>query len=457
MNYQEIADSIVGKIGGVNNIKHMTHCATRLRMSIVNNKKVEKDSIGNISGVLGVVESGGQLQVILGQHVSHVFSAIQGMQENSDTSNNVVTEEAENTKQGIIPIILDTITGIFTPVLSAITGAAMVKTLVIVLTLAGLLSKESQTYVVLNFISDAAFLFLPMMLAYSAAQKFKMNTYVAMTLSGVLLHPVFMGMVKSNTPISFLDMNIPLVPYGSTVIPIILVIWFASYIERMSEKVSPKAILFFMKPFMTLLIVAPIALLVIAPLGVYVGKGLGFGIDYVNAHVTWLLPIIFGVFSPIFVMTGMHYAVTIPIVLTSIAAHGFDMAGAGFLMANIAEGAAALAVARLAKDTDFKAMANSAGFTGLLGITEPALYGVNLKYRKPFYAVMIAGGIAGLYVGVNSVKRLSFAPTGITTLPIFIDPQNSMNIVHAIIGLAISFTIAYVLTTIFMRKDARIK
>ncbi len=427
-------------------------------MAIVDGDSVDKDAIGKITGVLGVVESGGQLQIILGQHVSHVFHLLENV--NNNENGQTVTEKIDqknNTKQSIVSTVLDTITSIFTPILSAITGAAMVKTLIIVLTLSELLSKESQTYLVLNFISDSAFLFLPMMLAYSAAQKFKMNTYLAMTLAGCLLHPVFIGMVKSKTPMSFLDINIPLVPYGSTVIPIILVIWFASHVEKMAERFSPKAILFFMKPFITLLISAPVALIIIAPLGIYVGEGLGVGIDYVNNHMTWLLPVIFGVLSPIFIMTGMHYAVTIPIVITSIAAHGFDMVGAGFFMANIAQGAAAFAVARLAKETDFKSMANSAGMTALLGITEPALYGVNLKHRKPFYAVMIAGGIAGLYVGINGVKRLALAPTGLTTLPIFIDPLNSMNIVHVIIGLIMSFSIAYALATVLMRNNEDIK
>jgi PTS system beta-glucosides-specific IIC component len=151
-------------------------------------------------------------------------------------------------------------------------------------------------------------------------------------------------------------------------------------------------------------------------------------------------------------MTGMHYAVTIPLVITSLTAYGFDMVGVGYLVSNIAQGAAALAVGRLAKDSEFKSVANAAGFTGLLGITEPALYGVNLKFRKPFYSVMISGGIAGLYVGLFGVKRLALAPTGITTLPVFIDPTNSMNFVHAIIGACIGFVLSFVLTTILMKK-----
>lgn len=163
---------------------------------------------------------------------------------------------------------------------------------------------------------------------------------------------------------------------------------------------------------------------------------------------------IFGIFGPVFIMLGMHYAVTIPIVIQSLTSYGFDMIGAGFLVANVAQGAAAFAVARQVKnDPDFKVLANSAAFTALLGVTEPAIYGVNLKLKKPFYAVMVAGGIGGLFVGLMGVKRLALAPTGLLTLPIFADPNNTMNIIYAIIGAAISFVLAYVLTTVLLKKS----
>lgn len=451
MNYNKTANEIMSEIGGASNISHMTHCATRLRITLVNSGNSDREQLKKIKGILGVVESGGQLQIIIGQNVSHIFAVLDNILKNSDAPQNH-TDVAAGQKLSIFSRVLDTITGIFTPLLSAITGAAMVKVLLIVLTITGLVSKQSDIYTVLSFVSDTAFYFLPVMLAYSAAQKFKMNPYVAMTLGGVLMHPVLAQLKSAKGTLVFLGLDIPLVSYGATVIPIILVVWIASYMERVAERVSPKSIVFFMKPFLTVLIMAPLALTIIAPLGVYLGEGLGAGIDYINANVTWLLPVVFGVLSPIFIMTGMHYAVTIPLVITSLTAYGFDMVGVGYLVSNIAQGAAALAVGRLAKDSEFKSVANAAGFTGLLGITEPALYGVNLKFRKPFYSVMISGGIAGLYVGLFGVKRLALAPTGITTLPVFIDPTNSMNFVHAIIGACIGFFLSFVLTTILMKK-----
>lgn len=460
MNYQQLAKDIIERIGGLNNIKDVTHCATRLRFTLNTMDPVDKTTLSALPGVLGAVESSGQFQVILGQQVGHVFSAITQLKNTMnpagfavDSPSVAINSSTLKKKENGISSLLGIISGIFTPILPAISGAAMIKTLLIVLVMLGVMDKTSQTSMVLNFAADTTFYFLPIMLAYTAAMKFSMNPFVAMTLGGMLLHPTFTALVASHTPISFLNVPVSLVHYGSTVIPIILVVWIASWAEKLAEKLSPGAILFFMKPFLTLLIMVPLALTVIAPFGDYIGKALGVGISYVNDHCIWLLPFIMAVFSPIFIMTGMHYAVTMPITFQSLATNGFDMIGAGFLVSNIAQGAAALAAARFATDRDFKALANGAGFTALLGITEPALYGVNLKLKKPFYAVLLAGGIGGLFVGIMGVKRMTLAPTGLTTLPVFIDPGNSMNIVYAIMGAAISFCAAYLLTTVLMKYE----
>ena len=197
----------------------------------------------------------------------------------------------------------------------------------------------------------------------------------------------------------------------------------------------------------------PLALVVIGPLGYLVGQGLEIVLNSLQEHAVWVLPFIFGALSPIFIMTGMHYAVTIPLVLQSIASNGFDMLGIGFLVANMAQAGAAIAVGRSASKTDIKSLAFSSGFTALLGVTEPALYGVNLKYKKPFLAVIIAGASSGLLAGILNIKRMTFAPTGLTTLPIFIDPNNQWNLIFAIGVSILSFLLSFVLTTIFVMKD----
>ncbi|MUG23303.1 PTS sugar transporter [Paenibacillus macerans] len=457
MDYKSTANTIMKEIGGRGNVNQLTHCATRLRFTLKDSEKVNQQKMKAIPGILGIVNSGGQFQVIIGQDVARVYNEIIPLlsentpeQEEIKEADSVVPDK----KESVISRLLGTISGIFTPILPAITGAAMLKTLLILLTMTNIMSKETQTYAILNFVSDAAFYFLPVMLAFSAANKFKMNPMMAVSLGGVLLHPSFAAMVEAKNPVYFLGIPVSLVSYGSSVIPIILVVWAASYVERFADRVTPKSVRFFMKPLITLLVMAPVALIFIAPLGNIVGTYVAMGIDFLNNHFIWILPLIFGIFGPVFIMMGMHYAVTIPIVIQSITTYGFDMIGAGFLVANVAQGAAAFAVARQIKnDPDFKVLANSAAFTALLGVTEPAIYGVNLKLKKPFYAVLVAGGISGLFVGLMGVKRLALAPTGLLTLPIFADPNNMMNIVYAIIGAAISFVLAYFLTTLLLKKS----
>ncbi|MEK4880690.1 MULTISPECIES: PTS transporter subunit EIIC [Paenibacillus] len=457
MDYKGAANTLIEEVGGRGNVDQLTHCATRLRFTLKDSEKADQQKIKAIPGILGVVNSGGQFQVIVGQDVVRIYNEVVPLL-NENTSDHKETKkvvsDVPEKKESVISRLLGTISGIFTPILPAITGAAMLKTLLIILTMTHIMSKETQTYAILNFVSDAAFYFLPVMLAFSAANKFKMNPMMAVSLGGVLLHPSFTAMVAAKEPVHFLGMPVSLVAYGSTVIPIILVIWIASYVERFADRVTPKSVRFFMKPLITLLVMAPVALIFIAPLGNIVGTYVALGIEFLNNHLLWGLPLIFGIFGPVFIMLGMHYAVTIPIVIQSLTSYGFDMIGAGFLVANVAQGAAAFAVARQVKnDPDFKVLANSAAFTALLGVTEPAIYGVNLKLKKPFYAVMVAGGIGGLFVGLMGVKRLALAPTGLLTLPIFADPNNTMNIIYAIIGAAISFVLAYVLTTVLLKKS----
>jgi PTS system beta-glucosides-specific IIC component len=304
----------------------------------------------------------------------------------------------------------------------------------------------------MNLAGDAVFFFLPIMLAYTAAQKFGMNPFMAMTIGGMLLHPSFTALVNTHQAISFFGLPVTLANYAATVIPIILVIWVGSYVERFADRVSPKMIRFFLKPLLTLFIMIPIAFVVVGPLGAILGGKIADGILFLYIHIPWLVPFVVGACAPLLVMTGMHYAL-IPIVIESMTVHGYDLMGIGYLAANIAQGAAALAVARKTKNKEFKSLANTAGITSLIGISEPAMYGVNIKLKKPFYAVLIAGGVAGIFSGIMEIKRMAFAPTGLATLPVFIDPGNDQNVIWAICTCLIAFTVSFLLTTILKFDD----
>lgn len=458
MDYKKTAIEILNRVGGTENISSFTHCATRLRFNLADDKKFQADALKSLKGVMGTVVSGGQHQVIIGTDVSHVYDELVLIAGNDTANGKVHIIEEEDISKSRFSKILDTISGIFTPILPAIVGGAMIKTLLIILTLMGVMSTEGQTYQFLSFVGDTPFYFLPIMLAYSAAKKFNMNAMLGMMLGLMMIHPNYMAMIEANEAITLFGfLPVTLAKYTSTVIPVILVIWVASYVERFADRITPKAVRFFLKPLITLLIMTPIAFCVVGPIGTIAGNGLQYVLNFIQTQAPWALPIIFGVAAPIVIMLGMHYVVTIPLVMSAIAASGFDMLGAGFLVANIAQGAAALAVSLQAKNTDFKAMAASTGLTALLGVTEPAMYGVNLKLKKPFIGALCGGFVGGLIGGIGNVKRITFGPTGLTTIAIFIDPDNSMNFILAIVSVLVSFCVAFVVTYITIKKDKNIQ
>lgn len=450
MDYKNLAKVILENVGGEQNVKQVTHCATRLRFTLVDVKKVNVEVLKNTKGVMGAVSKGGQFQVIIGSDVSHVYNAINELA-SFDTSN---MEESEE-KKGPVGAALDLLAGIFTPIIPAITGAGMLKAVLALLVAFKCIDTASQAYVILNFMSDAAFYFLPFLIANSAAKKFKVNPYVAMTIAGVLLHPTFAGLKTAGDPVSFFAIPVTLVSYSSSVIPIILGIWVMSYVEPFADKISPKAVKFFTKPLITMVVTGLLTLIVLGPIGTVLGDGIAKVISWLDTYASWLVPTIIGTVSPLLVMTGTHYGL-IPIGINNIAQFQFDtVVGPGMLASNIASGAASLGVSLKTKDSDLKQLASSAGITGVCGITEPAMYGVHLKTKTSLIATMIGGGIGGLYLGIMSVGRYTSGSPGLLALPGYIGNQGFSNITHAVIGAAIGFVLAFIISFV-LYKDKEV-
>ncbi len=456
MDYQQLAATLLQQVGGQSNISDYTNCATRLRFTLKDSAKFDKDSIEKNKGVLGTVIAGGQHQVIIGPNVAHVTSELAKLMDANPSKFDEDEGKLEKATKSRLKFdsMLDTISGIFTPILPAITGAAMVKVLLIILTMAGILTKESQTYAVLSFVGDTPFYFLPVMLAYPAAKKFNLNPMIGLMLALILVHPTYSALVSAGNPVTIYGFfPVTLANYASTVIPVLLVIYIAGHIERLADRYSPEFIKFFMKPLITILVMVPVAFCAVGPIGTFLGNYLGGALTILQVNAPWFLPVFFGALAPIVIMFGMHYVVTIPLVITAITTNGFDMIGPGFLVANIAQGAAALAVALIVKKGDFKALASSTGITALLGVTEPAIYGVNLRLKKPFVAAVIGGLAGGLVCGLAGVKRITFGPTGLTTIAIFIDPNNTNNFLFAIAGIIVSFIVAFGLTFYLIKRQ----
>lgn len=451
MDYKKTGLEILDLIGGKENIAMLTHCATRLRLEFNDSSKVQAEKIESMPGVISVVDKGGQFQIIIGNEVQQVYRVI--MNERGIEGENKGNQNGQKKeKKGIFSEIVSVISTTFTPFIPAIIGAGMIKAILAVLVLTGLLTDESQTFFILDTVADAAFFFMPVLLAYGASIKFATNPVLSMTIAGVLLHPNWSDIMASGEALHFIGIPLRLTDYAGSVLPIIITVWLMSYVERFAEKVSPSIIKFFMKPMLILLITAPLALVVVGPLGTYLNDLVAFGADSINSYASWLIPMLMGMFQPFLLITGTAWAMT-PIATSQLSLNGEEiMNGPGMLASNIAQGAATLAVAVKTKNKQLKQIAGSAGFTALVGITEPSLFGVTLKLKRPLIAAMIGGGVAGVYAGLSGLVRYAFVSPGLAGIPAFIG-KNPMNIVHALITIVIAFVVSFIAAMILGFED----
>lgn len=440
MNAKNIAEQVLQEVGGERNVKNVTHCVTRLRFNLNSLENVDEQKIKNISGVLGVVNKGGQFQVIIGPNVAKVYGEL--IKLGDFDSSKGETEEKE--KQGIFNKVLDTIAGIFSPIMPIIAGAGMIKALLSILTLFNLIDKSGNVYYFLNFIADASYYFLPIFLASATAKKFQCNSQMAMLMGAILLHPSFIALKDKGDMVKVLGLPIKIVTYSSSVIPIILIVILLSYVEKLVEKITPSMIKFIAKPLFTILIMVPISLGLLGPLGSFIGDGLVYILLSIESIAPWILPTVIGAFMPFLVMTGMHYSL-LPAYVNALSTLGHEsIIGPGNLPSNIAQGAAALCVAVKTKNKDLKQLAVSSGVTALLGVTEPALFGVNLRLKKPLIATTIGGGLGGLYAGVTGVLRFGGGGAGLAAIGLYVG-ENPSNVINALISAAIAFMATFVI------------
>ncbi|WP_339830349.1 beta-glucoside-specific PTS transporter subunit IIABC [Paenibacillus sp. FSL R7-0272] len=439
MNYKETAKAILDHVGGQENINDFLHCSTRLRMNLKDPNQAKTEEIKAMDGVMGAVYSGGQYQVIIGNDVSYVYNELKQMVNINSEADSQPSKKRDLSFKGLFESFAGLITGIFQPIIPAIAAAGMFKALLLLCTSLGILSKDSQIYALLLNIADAAFYFLPVLLAYSSAQKFKTNPYIAATLAGVLLHPKMIALLGGEVPVDIAGIPVPNISYASSVLPIILTVWLMSYVEKFADKVSPGPVKIFLKPLIVILVMAPLALTVLGPIGNYLGVGLSDGLFWIQGKIGWLTVVILAVFLPFIVMFGMH-KVFYPVIFAAMVSPGYEtLIHSAMLSSNMAQGAGALAVWFLAKDKKLKQVALPAGISGLFGITEPALYGVHLRLKRTLVACMIGAGSAGLFAGIVNLKAYAAVGPGLASLPMFIGAEN--NFTYALITAAISIIV----------------
>ncbi|ARW08895.1 beta-glucoside-specific PTS transporter subunit IIABC [Bacillus atrophaeus] len=431
MDYHKVSKEILQLVGGEENVQSVIHCMTRLRFNLHDNAKADRSRLEQMDGVMGTNISGEQFQIIIGNNVPKVYKALI---ENSGLSEEN-TNGASGQKKNVLSALFDVISGVFTPILPAIAGAGMIKGLLALAVTFGWMAETSQAHTILTAIGDGAFYFLPMLLAVSAARKFGSNPYVAAAIAGAILHPDLTALLGSGKSISFIGLPVTAATYSSTVIPILLAIWMTSYVEKWIDRVTPSSLKLIVVPTLTLVIVVPVTLMTVGPLGAILGDYLSVGVNYLFDHAGIVAMILLaGTFSLI-IMTGMHYAL-VPIMINNIAQNGHDYILPAMFLANMGQAGASFAVFLKSKNKKFKSLAFTTSITALMGITEPAMYGVNMRLKRPFAAALIGGAAGGAFYGVTGVASyIVGGNAGLPSIPIFIGPT----FLYAVIGLVISF------------------
>ena len=390
MNYKEIGQKILEAVGGKENVQNLVNCAKRLCFTLADDSKADDEAVQAIDGVVSLAKSGGQYQVVVGSDVPNVYRALEGLLDLDEVSK----ESSEKQDRTPLQSFLALISGIFTPILPVITAAGMIKAVLSLLVVFKVVAVDDVNYQVLNFIGDAGFYFLPVFLGASAARQFKTNAQLGMLIGAILLHPTFTQIVttakESGHGVSFFSIPLTLTSYSSTVIPVILAVWFMSYVERFAIKISPKAVKFFLVPMITTLITAIVTLLILGP---------------------------------------------------------------GALASNVAQGGVTLAIALKTKDTNKKALASSAGITAICGITEPALYGVTLQNKAALIGSIVAGGVGGFFLGILGARNFAGGSPGLLTIAAYIGEDTLKYFYTAIAGLVISVVVSFIVTFILYKED----
>ncbi|EGO8792229.1 PTS glucose transporter subunit IIA [Enterococcus faecalis] len=444
MDYQAIAKEILKDVGGKDNIVDVTHCYTRLRFVLRDKKQVNKEALLQTEGVISVVESGGQYQVVLGNKVAHVYNALEPL-----LAQQLTTKTSTKEKNSLGNRILNTVAAIFTPVVPAIAASGMLKGILAIAVMVAnnfyqVDLKPLNTYIILSAASDALFYFMPVILGYSAAKVFKTNEYIAMVIGATLCYPTIVSLMTEESAVTLFGLHVTKANYVSTVIPIILAIFILAYVQRFLEKVIPEVLKIIMVPTLSLLLMIPATLLLFGPIGIYLGDG----VNWLYYYIMNLSPLLLGGFIGgiwcVLVIFGAHRGL-VPIGINDVARTGRQNLLAFAGAANFSQAGAAFGVFVRTKNKGLKAVAASATVTALFGITEPAIYGANLRLKKPMIYAVASGAAGGALMGWGSSYGTAFANQGLLTIPVYAEAGTKAFICY-LLGCGIAFFGAFLLT-----------
>lgn len=453
MDYKVMAKNILEKIGGAENVRNMTHCATRLRLTLHDAAKADDQAVENIDGVINVINKAGQYQLLIGTEVGKLYDEFEPLVKGNESSGSPTTEEQAS--GSIISNIFSAVSAIFAPLLPVLAGSGILRGLLILFVQLGIISEDSGTYSILFVTSMSVFYFLPVLLAFTSARRFGASPYISALIGAALINPDFialMGGAGNGATTEFFGIPVVLMNYNSTVVPIILSIWAFSYLYKFLDKHIPETLKLVVVPLVSLAIMVPLTVIVIGPIGVYSGEAVANVVNWLIERSSVLTGILVGGGWSVLVSLGIHWAVN-PIMINNVSTYGFDYIVPFTFACNFAVIGTTIGVYFKAKDKKLRSFALTGLVTiALSAIIEATLFGLLVKNKKLFLAQIIGGAVGGAYLGLMQVVTNAFVFGSVTTFPAFVGSTSS-NFIQAMIGLLISMVVSAILAFVFTNRD----
>lgn len=466
-NYDDLAKTIIKDVGGKDNVNSVVHCTTRLRFKLKDESKANDDTLKDTDGVVTVVKAAGQYQVVIGNEVADVYDAV--IKEGGFAGGGEVPADDEDDNSSFMDKAISLISGIFTDILGPLSAGGIIKGLVVMAASFGWLSKTSGAYQILYAIGDSIFYFLPIFLGVTCARRFKMNQFIGLAIGGVLTYPTMVALASSKTILgtifqgtpfaseihtNFFGIPVITMNYTSTVLPIIFTVWFASIIEHWAKKWIPTVVQTFLVPVVTMIIALPVAFIVIGPVTTWVGDAIGAVMSAVYHFSPILAGVIMGALWQVLVIFGVHWGI-VAVTTADLATLGYDPILALSCMVCYAQVGVVLAIIKQTKDPSLKKNAIGAFFSGLFGVTEPAIYGVTLPRKVPFILSCIGGAVSGAIIGAFGSVVYMLPSMGIFAIPAYTNPKggSGMQIIGVIIAGVVAFVVGLVLQLLFGKKS----
>lgn len=463
MKYEALAKDIIKNVGGKENVNSLTHCITRLRFKLKDESKANTEALKARDGIVTVIQSGGQYQVVIGNHVPEVYADVAAIGGFRDAE-----AESSGEKMSLFNRFIDIISGVFQPVLGVLAATGMIKGFNALFVALGWITNTSGTYQILNAIGDCLFYFFPIFLGYTAAKKFNANIFIGMAIGASLVYPALSAITGTGKPlytmfsgtifespvyITFLGIPVILMSYSSSVIPIIISTYVGAKLEKLFRKIIPSVVRTFLVPFFTLLVIVPLSLIIIGPLATWAGQLLGQGTLFLYNLSPMIGGLLLGAVWQVLVIFGLHWGI-VPLAINNIAVLKYDPILAGVFGASFAQTGVVLAIMLKTKSVKLRSLSIPAFISGIFGVTEPAIYGITLPRKKPFILSCIGAAAGGAIVGAMGGKIYIMGGLGIFMLPSFIGPQGiNAAFYGAIIGMVVSFVLGFLLMFLGGLKD----